>query len=447
MKISTTTLLTTLLLAPQAYAAVSATEASQLGKTLTMMGAEIAGNAEKTIPRYTGGLSKTPAGVRVKNGKRPSPYDDEKPVFSINHQNMATYSGKITEGAKKLFERYPDFRMDVYTTHRSVAFPQSVLDATRQCAETAKLVNNDNTLQGAKACTPFPIPKTGAEAIWNHKLRYDGTSYNLQYEAYNTNRFGTKVMASKGDNVVYYNYYDPKDTSNDKLASFWVNYTGPARHAGERLLVHEALDDVNVGRRAWQYMPGQRRTKRAPNVAYDTPNPSTAGGSTYDDALMYNGAIDRYDWKLVGKKEMYVPYNNYTLSYFSTPEEALKPRFVNPDLVRWELHRVWEVEATLKPNKRHVYSKRTFYLDEDSWLILASDQYDARGQLYRSGFSFMTQSYDELATFSSNHVHYDFTAQIYAMNYWPNCASCGVVYKSVSPNLFSPDNLSGSGVR
>jgi len=446
MKISMTALVAALLLSHQAHAAVSASEASKLGQTLTIMGAEKAGNAEKTIPAYTGGLSKVPAGLKVTNGKRPSPFDDEKPSLVIKSQNVASYNAKLTEGTKTLFKKYPDFRMDVYPTHRTVAFPQSVLDATRKCAETAELINNNNGVKGAKACIPFPIPKNGSEAIWNHKLRYEGKSYEFKYEAYNVDRSGRAVMASKGENIVYYPFQDASNKT-DQLLNFWINYTGPARRAGERLLVIDPLDDVAVGRRAWQYMPGQRRTKLAPNVAYDAPNPSTAGASTYDDALMYNGAIDRYDWKLVGKKEMYVPYNNYKLSYFSSPEEALKPNFINPDVVRWELHRVWEVEATLKPNKRHIYSKRTFYLDEDSWNIMASDQYDARGQLYRSGFAFMTMSYDEVAPFTSNYVHYDFTAQMYAMNFWPSCSRCGLKYMPVSPGIFSPDSMAGTGIR
>ena len=73
------------------------------------------------------------------------------------------------------------------------------------------------------------------------------------------------------------------------------------------------------GRRAWQYLPGQRRVKLAPDIAYDTPNPGTAGASTYDDAWVFNGAMDRYDFKLVGKQEMLVPYNAFKLVYAQGP--------------------------------------------------------------------------------------------------------------------------------
>jgi hypothetical protein len=157
------------------------------------------------------------------------------------------------------------------------------------------------------------------------------------------------------------------------------------------------VDPLDIGtkdRRAWTYLPGQRRVKVAPDLAHDTPNPGTAGATTFDDTFIFNGSMDRFDFKLVGKKEMLVPYNDYVAVYQSKQDDLLKPNHLNPDLVRWELHRVWIVEATLKEGKRHVYSKRTFYLDEDSWMALASDEYDARGQLYRTGFAYMAPSYD-----------------------------------------------------
>ena len=124
--------------------------------------------------------------------------------------------------------------------------------------------------------------------------------------------------------------------------------------------------------------------KLAPDIAYDTPSPVTSGMTTYDDSFMYNGKMDRYDFKLVGKKEIVVPYNDYKLVYNTKIDDVLKPKFVNPDAVRWELHRVWVVEATLKPDSRHIYAKRRFYIDEDTWIAVATDAYDARGNYFRA---------------------------------------------------------------
>ncbi|MNJ62043.1 hypothetical protein D3C77_578630 [compost metagenome] len=52
--------------------------------------------------------------------------------------------------------------------------------------------------------------------------------------------------------------------------------------------------------------------------------------------------------------------------------------------MRWELHRVWEVEATVAGGKRHAVAKRKFYFDEDSWMVLLMDGYDSEGKLWRT---------------------------------------------------------------
>ena len=201
-------------------------------------------------------------------------------------------------------------------------------------------------------------------------------------------------------------------------------------------------------RRAWQYLPGQRRVKLAPDIAYDTPNPGSAGASVYDDASVFNGAMDRFEFKLVGKKEMYVPYSNYRLTYHKNAAEITTPGHVNPDFVRWELHRVWVVEATLKPDKQHIYSKRVFYIDEDSWGALASDEYDARGQLYRSAFALQSFSYDVQAPWFDTQCFYDFNSGQYNLTGVAG-PYAGVKYLPEMPseNFWSAEALAGAGIR
>jgi hypothetical protein len=226
-----------------------------------------------------------------------------------------------------------------------------------------------------------------------------------------------------------------------------LDYKGPARRAGEALLVHDPLNYLNGSRRAWQYLPGQRRVKLAPDIAYDTPNPVTSGMTTYDDAFMFNGKMDRYDFKLVGKKEIVVPYNNYRLVYNTKIDDVLKPQFVNPDVARWELHRVWVVEATLKPDARHIYAKRRFYIDEDTWIVVATDAYDARGNYFRAGFNFLTPSYDEAAVFGDTNAFYDLIAGTYTMLGLVS-ETGGVRYIDRLPEKeWTADALAGSGIR
>jgi hypothetical protein len=174
------------------------------------------------------------------------------------------------------------------------------------------------------------------------------------------------------------------------------------------------MDQVKQPRQAWTYNSGQRRVRRAPNVAYDAPGTASDGLRTTDDFDMYNGAPDRYTWELKGKQELLVPYNSYKLHSDSLKyDDIIKPGHINPDVVRWEKHRVWVVEATLKEGMRHVYKKRTFYIDEDSWQIHVADMYDNRDELYRVGIAYGLNYYDVPTHWSTLDVYYDLNARRY----------------------------------
>jgi len=435
-----------------ALAAVSADEAKQLGTTLTPIGAEKAGNKDGTIPEYTGGI-KPPADFKAGSGFRPDPFANEKPRLVITGKDIAAHADKLTEGTKELLKRYPTMRVDVYPTHRTVALPQRIVENTVKNATGAKSVEGGAAIENVLPGYPFPIPKTGSEAIWNHLLRYNGLGYDgPRYENWNVDAAGVPTLAVSGDLYWAWPIFDPKKTGPINASdSYWmvkISYVGPARRNGEALLWVDAVNPLKQPRRAWQYLPGQRRVKLAPDLAYDTPNPGAAGAGTYDDVSVFNGALDRYDWKLVGKKEMYVPYSNYRLTYHKAAADITKPNHINPDLVRWELHRVWIVEATLKEGKRHIYSKRVFYLDEDSWSALASDQYDARGQLYRSSYAFPSYSYDVQAPFADTFAIYDFSSGAYNISGLFG-AHNGLKYMTELPrdNFWSPEALAGAGLR
>ncbi len=440
------------LAAGSAFAAVSSDEAKQLGTTLTAVGAEKAGNKDGTIPEYTGGI-KPPADFKAGSGFRPDPYANEKPRLVITGKDAATQADKLTEGTKELLKRYPTMRVDVYPTHRTVAVPQRVLDNTVKNATGAKTVDEGVALDNVLPGYPFPIPKSGSEAIWNHLLRYSGLGYDgSRYDNWNVDSAGVPTLAVSAEAFWAWPIYDAKRTGVISASEpYWYNkllYVGPARRNGEALLLVDAVNPLKQPRRAWQYLPGQRRVKLAPDLAYDTPNPGSAGAGTYDDVSVFNGAIDRFDWKLVGKKEMYVPYSDYRLTYHTTPADITKPNHLNPDLVRWELHRVWVVEATLKPGKRHIYSKRVFYLDEDSWTALAADQYDARGQLYRASFAFQSYSYDVQAPFGDTAAIYDFNSGAYNISglFGPHK---GLKYMTELPKdtAWSAEALAAAGLR
>jgi len=455
MKLSKLSMIIVLVLtvayATSGYGAVSSEEAAKLGITLTGVGAEQAGNKEGTIPSYTAGLKTPPANFEPGSGIRPDPFAEEKPLFSINAQNMNQYADKLTEGTKALMKKYSTFRIDVYKTHRTVAFPEYVIKNTAKNAVRSTTANGGLSLKDAHAGYPFPIPKDGYEVMWNHLVRYLGRAFESNTFTYMVDSRGQLIPSGGGIFWQEFPYYD-EDVTRPDAHIFWKcrwHFTKPARRAGEVGQLFDPITMYEKGRIAYMYLPGQRRVKLAPEVAFDSPNPDTSGSTTYDEAWMFNGSMERYNFKLIGKKEFYIPYNAYKATYQVKKEELFGPKHMNPDAVRWELHRMWVVEGTLKPGKRHCYIKRVLYVDEDSWAALTAENYDAHGNFFKVNYHLITQSYDMMAPHTGYGVFYDLISNKYNVQFWPGAAEGGYIRQAkVRPERdWASGTMAGSGVR
>ncbi|MFT5426219.1 MAG: hypothetical protein ACI9ZT_001160 [Gammaproteobacteria bacterium] len=399
-----------------AIAEMAANEVARLGVDLTPLGGEKAANAAGTIPAWDGGLTQAPSGYTV-GGYYVDPYASDAIKVTITSGNMADHANNLSEGHKALLKTYPDsFKMNVYPTHRSAASPQYIYDATKKIAGAAKLTADGNGVDNAIVGIPFPVPASGLEAIWNHILRFraDFAERDIAQAAPTRGGDYTLVEFSDQFNLQYNREGMTVEELNNIILYFKQEVKSPARLAGGILLVHETLNQKAENRKAWLYNPGQRRVRRAPNVAFDNPGTASDGMRTNDQFDMFNGSPERYNWALVGKKEMYVPYNNYKLQDPSVKyADILKPLHINPELPRYELHRVWVVDATLKEGARHLYKRRTFYIDEDSWQILAVDQYDNRDQLWRVSEGFAINHYNVPNLWTTLEVHTDLQAGRY----------------------------------
>ncbi len=397
------TILTSIFMAMPLYAADTWNDA------LTPMGAEIAANADGTIPAWTGGITTLPANY-VQGGFRPDPFSEDKPLFTITHDNWKTYHDKLSIGHQTMFEKYPDFQMPVYPTRRSASYPQFVYDAVKQNAMEAKLDRNGDAVKGGSIACPFPMPKDGVEAIWNHLLRYRGPSIDRVVNHTAVLSADHLVGTIEHEKILFplAQQGTTFDAPENIIAYFKQHLLEPTREAGTLILVFETLDKAKELRKSWIYNPGQRRVSRAPFINYDSIPPTNEGLSTFDQYDMFNGAIDRYTWTLEGKQEMYVPYNAYQFaSQKFDAKKFLGVHFPKTELTRYELHRVWKVTATLKPGKKHLYPKRVYYFDEDSWQILVGEQYDARGDLWRFSEGHAVNFYDVPLVMTSLETHYD----------------------------------------
>jgi hypothetical protein len=349
-----------------------------------------------------------------------------------------------------MLKKYPDsFRVDVYPTHRTAAAPQWVYDNTFSNATRARL--EGDLVAGAYGGIPFPIPENGAQVMWNHLLRWRGTAWQLRIKQYQLTSNGKAVMTTDGTADQQMPYYLP-DGSPEAFAKtneYWeirlINQ-GPPIRAGEAVTGREQIDGNKS--QAWVYLTGQRRVRKLPNPCCDTPTPATAGVMFFDELETFSGRLDRFDWKLVGKQEMYIPYNGNRLLQPSTDSAVLDAHHLNPDYVRWELHRVWVVDATLRDGQRHQAPHSRYYCDEDTWICVLGDRWDGKGQLWRTLWSQTFVAPDlpgiPVGSFGMNDL---LSGNAYVANLFNSKAKQYPIMAPYDDWVFTPDAMAGESVR
>jgi hypothetical protein len=367
----------------------AADDAERLGKDLTPLGGEKAGNKDGGIPAWTG--TEAPlAGWAY--GKRRGDFwkhKDEKPLFSIDASNVDKHADKLTPGQIQLLKTVKGYRMDVYPSHRTCDAPAFVAENTKKNVTTAAMAPEGWFLKEAvMPGIPFPFPKSGIEAMLNSKFHYRGVAFDVT--AMNTAvspRKGSSEWIRARDDLIWYMPWAKKGSTLLSTLPQVENYihflySAPPALAGQALNITNRLNEP--GSETFYYFPGQRRVRRMPSYSYDSPQIGFENQYTMDEPLVFLGTLDRFDWKLVGKKEVYIPYNTFG-SYNPSEkfENYAQENSVNPAARRYELHRVWVVEATVKPGMRHSAPKRTFYIDEDSWNFAGAEDYDGQGKIWK----------------------------------------------------------------
>lgn len=384
--------------------------AAKLGKELTAMGAIRAGNESGTIPPWEGGI-KAPIPGWSSGQHYTNPLPAEKPSYRIDASNVDQYAQYLSAGQIAMLKRYPDtWYLNVYKSYRTAAYPEDIYAASIENAASASLTADGNGVTNCRRTSPFPIPENGLQAIWNHMLRYRGEAIERTIGQVAPEPDGDFTMVRIEEEVLWrYNAEGMTSQSADNvLAKFYQGVISPPRLAGVKLHVHETLDQGQDPRQAWVYNAGLRRVRRAPQVAFDNPGTASDGQRTNDQFDMFNGSPERYDWKLIGRKEMIVPYNCYEAHNAEVdPDNLIQAGHLNPELLRYELHRVWVVEATVKSSTSHLYSRRTLHFDEDSWQALVIDQYDNSDKLWRVSEAYPIIYYDIPAIYDTMISHYD----------------------------------------
>jgi hypothetical protein len=390
-----------------AWAKSSADQIARLGRDLTPMGSERAGTPDGMVPAWDGGLSAPPAGMRFdpKKENPPNPFAADAVKFTVTGANMGQYDQYLTAGHKAMMKKFSSYKMKVYPSRRSCALPQYAYDAIKRNAANAELTPDGDGIKNFVVGYPFPIPNNAMELIMDKRFSFRGYKFTRQNAFAPVQTNGSYNLIKSQDEAIF-RYANPALKSSDELNNvglfFILNTISPARLAGNVILVHESINATVEPRKAWAYSPGTRRVRRAPDIAYDNPGTNTDAMSTSDAFDGFNGALDRYDWTMKAPAVKFIPYNSYDLLH-TKYADLVKPQHINQDLVRYEPHRVYTVEAKLKAGSRHLYARRVMYLDEDSKVVQNAENYDGRGELYR---------FQELPPFNAYHVPHCGTAAL-----------------------------------
>ncbi len=407
---------------------------------LTPMGAERAGSADGAIPAWTGAINPADPGGR------------EAPTLVIDHTNARLYAARLPEGALALFTKYPDYTMRVYPTHRTAAAPAWVYANIAANVQRAHAAPEGIAygVHGAAGGIPFPLPQNGAEIVWNHLLAFWGTAREAHIETFIASGDGTIQQTAGYREITDFPYYDPQAAPSDVGPYYFKTrriQDAPAARVGEAYIAWQPLNTAQNRYVAWRYIPGEHRVRKAPSLSYDTPDADASGYEELDDYYLFFGGPDRYDFRIVGKREMYVPYNNDRLNA-ADPRAAMGPVHANQNALRYELHRVWVVEGILAAGKHHVAPRRRLYIDEDTWLVEYSEAWDEDGHLWKFGHATMTLRPEIPAVIIGGQFMYDLLQGGYCYDF--SFGGADGYYRPTSlhaARLFSADDMAASAMR
>ncbi|MES2264418.1 MAG: DUF1329 domain-containing protein [Pseudomonadota bacterium] len=436
---------------PQALAEAKVTpqEVQSLGNELTCMGSEKAGNKEGTIPEFSGKWTGQPPAAGAKDGsKYADPYAAEKPLYVITSKNMQTYADKLAEGQKELLKKYPDtFQIPVYATHRDFGYPAALCKLARENAAQAELVDGGAGLHAANGAPPFPIPKNGLELLWNHQLAGSVYTYRALQDQAVVYPNGNIAWGRVNFEVFLPDFKPNAKSRTDGLYAYFKTKTVlPERQKGEIVVGEEYYNNQKTPRLGYVYSPGTRRVRQLPAYGFDMPQ-GPGGFRTIDDDRLFNGSPERYDWSIVGKKEMIVPFNAFRIQQAGLKyADLLTPNHVNADFMRYELRRVWVLEAKLKNGYRHQYGRRVMYLDEDSWNGVMADNYDMRGKLWRFGMVNYFYAYDAGIYINTTSIYHDLNSGAYMTDKMTNAKAPEINAGGVTAASFTPDTARMEGL-
>jgi hypothetical protein len=386
----------------------------------------------------------------------PNLFLNQQPLFTVTSTNVDQYSAMLSPGQKLLIQRY-GYQIPVYPSARTACAPQYVYDNTVKNVGRTQAAP-EGISRGIVGCIngpAFPILSNdpslaGIQGVWNHLTRYQGHYFNYIFPEFVVGN-GQRSLTDGSNYWRRTQYYNPDFTPEDLTGYFnetYLEFVGPPNAIGGKFFVGNTLRPTVEPDVAFEYLVGEGRIREAPQAQYDIPATQFGDAINYDQVELFSGAPDRYDWKVTGKKEMIVPYNQYDMYHTSTIEELLGLQYINH--VRYEVHRVWVVEGTLKPGVRMTNPFRRLYLDEDTWAALMSDLYDDQNNYQSYGENYVTVQPELPGTITAGDAWYNFQKSEYSgafifFNISGVLRSPPIDFSPIDASKFNPQAMANSG--
>jgi hypothetical protein len=285
--------------------------------------------------------------------------------------------------------------------------------------------------------------------MWNHVFRWRGGSVERQIVWLPVAATGGSYVVKVRQNIAFDQQGYMARPVDGRLYASTAYFSAPPSAIGTRVATWEPIDPAGEARARWVFVPQTLDTRRLPSYDHDTWELFAGGQRTADQNDGWNGSPERYDWKLVGKRELLIGYNAYRIANKTLPYKAIAiAKNVDPELLRYEVHRVWVVEATLRQGRNHRFPKRVFYVDEDTWQVAQEEVYTKDDQLFRFGDHQMMQYYDVQVPWYAATIHHNLAAGSYMVYGLSNMEPVPYRWGFQGRNSdYLPSNLRGLGLQ
>ncbi len=380
----------------------------------------------------------------------PNPFKNDKKLYTIDHTNVNKYKDRLSAGQILRLKRNKKFFMHIYPTRRTTVYPEVWYTKTIKNKKTCEIGKNNNLI-GFNGGVPFPKPKNGAQAAWNMKKMWLGDDVKQVGETRRvvspSGRIKKEMLTTKV--LVYDKTRLTGSIPNPKGVQKKIHqvYTYPADVAGQTVLIIQYIDDTR-GDDTWLYLPTLRRVRRAPSLNQGA---QIDGESTMDEmATGFRGLVGDWNWKLLGKKEMYVSSNCYDMWKIGgkDKDECWKGD-INPTRARYELRRMWVIEGTLRKGLKinHPYSKRVEHCDEDTWFFSFGDRYDRRGNVWRLNETYSSYDYCQKTRMVEAQLHLNLESGRYELYGGSRTKKTvlGQMNTGIKPKIFTVQSLRRAG--